>query len=706
MTSSGDEVAYQTLADIVLEAAQIFQPPERLSVADAAEKYRYLHNPPAYIGEWKNSTTPYMIEPMNVFASRKFTGLCFVGPAQSAKTDALVLNTLTYTVMCNPADFILYQTSQASARDFSKRRIDRLHRHSKFVGAQMMPGQHSDNTFDKFYKSGMMFTMSWPSINEMSGRPVPLVVLTDYDRMPMDIDGEGSPFDLAQKRATTFKSFGMTVVESSPGFEVSEPKWKPSTPNEAPPCEGILSIYNRGDRRRFNWPCPVCGEYFEGAFSMLKWEQHADPTMAAKTVYMIHPKNGCYIRPDQRHEMNQRGVWLREGEKIDKNGVVSGNPVISDMASFWLKGVAASFITWQTLVTKFLNAEQEFKRTGSQDALKATVNTDQGEPYVPRGLDSERDAVSLAENAVGLQKHKVPTNVRALIATIDVQKNRWEVQVHGIAPGYPYDLVLIDRFPIVKSLRLDDDGERHWVKPSAYPEDWDLLETEVLDKTYELMDGSGRMEIALTLCDSGGKEGVTTNAYDFYRKLKKKNKHHRFMLLKGDNKPNAPRAHVTFPDTARKDRFANARGEIPVLMLNTNALKDTLNGMLETTEDFGAAPEEAEKFAGRITFPDWLGEENTPQQNFFEELTVEIRTTKGWENPHGRRNESWDLLTYCIGACVFRRVETVDWTDPPKWLSEWGENSLVERTAAAPANQIDKRKTTGYGLAALGEALG
>lgn len=685
---------YQSLGDIVLACADIFEPPERLSVTEASVKYVKLHNPPAYIGPYAPDTTPYMTKPMDTYASRVQKAIVFVGGAQSAKTQGLVLNTLAYTVKCNPMDVILYNPSQAAARDFSKRRIDRLHRHSPYIGAELLPGQHSDNTFDKFYKSGMMFTLSWPSVNEMSGKPVPVTMLTDYDRMPTDVDGEGAPFDLAQKRTTTFKSLGMTVAESSPSKDITDPKWKPATPHQAPPCEGILALYNRGDRQRWYWPCPHCGQYFEGSFSDLKWDNVGDPQQCAATVYMQCPKNACVIRPESRYEMNLRGVWLCEGEKIDAHGTRTGTPVVSETASFWLKGVAAAFITWQDLVLKYLNAEMEYANNGSQDALKVTVNTDQAEPYLPRGQETNRLAEDLQGYAQPLPEKKVPANVRALVATCDVQKNRWEVQIHGIVPGNPFDVAVVDRFAIVKSNRKDDDGERLWVKPAEFAEDWDLLLTEVIERRYELEDGSGTMGIAFTTCDSGGREGVTNNAYLFYMRLKAKGKADRFMLNKGDPLPNCPRVRISYPDSQRKDRMAKARGEVPVMMFNVNMLKDMLNGMLPYTD----SKDGKEVNPDRIVFPDWL------DSSFYEELTAEVRTIKGWENLHGRRNETWDLLVYLLGVLLHRKVEHVSWDSPPPWLAPWDKNPLVARTTKEGG--VASSASAPYGLAQLGEMLG
>ena len=696
---SFDEKTYATLGDLLCEAADVLRPAERLTVSQAAAKYRKLHNPGAYSGNWLNEKVPYMVEPMDVLASRDYNACVFAGPAQCAKTDALLLNWITHSAVCDPMDMMIVQTAQNVARDFSIRRVDRLHRHTPAVG-ELALGGNKDNVFDKHYRSGMMLTLSWPSINELSGRPIPHMALTDVDRMPENIDGEGSPFDLARKRTTTFGSSAMTLAESSPAFEVADPRWMPSSPHEAPPCPGILALYNRGDRRRWFWPCPRCNEFFEPAFKLLKWEPTKDFVAAAESARMVCPACKCEIEHFRKESMNLSGTWVKEGQYIDHNGRITGHPVRSDIASFWLKGPAAAFINWHKMTLNYLLAEQEFERTGSQEALKSTVNTDQGEPFYPRGSETMRAPEEMKDRAVQApmksegesEKPLVPHGVRFLLAEVDVQHNRWEVQVHGIRRGQTlYDIQVIDRFPIIKSNRIDPHtGGPAWVKPGSYLEDWDLLTEQVLRREYELEDGSGFMGIKLVVCDSGGKDGVTANAYNYWRKLRSEGMHKRFMLLKGDSSPGAPRVRIDYPDTGRKDRTANARGEIPIMFINPNMLKDDLNGRLDRTEEGG----------GSIQYPDWLPD------SWFVELTAERRTPKGWEKVASqKRNEAWDLLVYCIATCIYLGVERWNWNEPPGWAAEWEANTLVRKPSQA-ARFTPVEKGTYDAFARLGAALG
>jgi phage terminase large subunit GpA-like protein len=682
---------FETLGELVRSVATLLRPPERLTVAEAAERYVTINNPGSYIGPYRVATAPYMAEPMNTLRSREHSAVVFVGPAQSSKTESLILCWTAYSVVVDPMDAIIYCPTMAAARDFSVRRVDRLHRHSRDVGRMLLPRRDADNKTDKQYRSGMILTLSYPSVSEFAGRPIGRVALTDYDRMPDDVDGEGSPFDLASKRTTTFGSFAMTLAESSPSRPITNPKWMRKSPHEAPPCEGILGLYNRGDRRRWYWPCQRCGEFFEGQFEHLKWDaDRADPAEAADTVYLECPICGGRNAPAERAAMNAGGLWLAEGQAVDRHGRIRGRARRGTVASFWMNGTAAAFTTWPKLVQAYMLAAQDYERTGSEDALRKFFNTDIGVPFVPRAQESERLPEVLKARAEPLPEREVPADVRMLLASVDVQKNAFVVQVHGISPGAPFDITVVDRFTIFKSTREDEEGDKQWVKPGSYLEDWDRITEQVMERTYPLSDGSGRkMMVRMTVCDSGGKAGVTANAYNYYRKLKAQGLAGRFHLVKGTTNPAAPRVRVDYPDSGRKDRMAGARGDIPVMFLHSNLLKDELAARLETL-----APGK-----GQIRFPDWL------EDWFYNELCAERKEPKGWVNPSNARNEAWDLLYYLLGICAspLLRLDKQDWDNPPGWLAEWDRNLMVLQPSQEKA--FAPQPGGGYDFGALGSAL-
>lgn len=604
----------------------------------------------------------------------------------------MFFNWLLHTAKCDPADMMHVLMTMNVARDWSQKDLRRAFRHSPELGKTVSPGRHNQSTHDIRFLSGMHLLVKWPTITELSGKTVGRNWISDYDRIPESIDGEGNAYDLTAKRGQTFRRNAMTVAESSPGFEIEDPKWVARSKHEAPPTKGILALYNRGDRRRWLWRCPHCYSPFEPDFKYIHIPDSHDHVEAAEAAAMACPHCGGMMWHDGQHgtpgknELNQTDLgnarWVRDGEiwipakpgDANKMGRIEGQPFRADIASFWMKGPAAAFTTWRDLVLKYLKANEEYERTGSQEALKTTINTDQGLPYSPKGLDEGRNWEEVKGKARDLGIQVVPAGVRFLVAAIDVQKYRFEIQVMGFSEGA--DITIIDRFAIRKSERLDEDGDTDRVQPATYVEDWDLLIEQVLLKSYPLDDTSGRyMGIKMVGCDSGGAadkkndSSTTKNAYEFWRKLRDstgeafpKGLHRRFQLLKGNPLKNDPRVKLTYPDSQRKDRSAGARGEVPVLLLNTNALKDQVDVLLDRVTPGG----------GRINFPDWLSDD------FWQELVAEVRTTNGWEKV-SNRNEAWDLLVYAIGLALFRpiRIEHLDWENPPRWAEDWEENELV-----------------------------
>ncbi len=470
------------------DSGYILRAPRRMRVADAVAQYMRVPMGAGNSVPWDPLVAPYVIEPMNCLASREYDAVIFVGPARTGKTIGLIDGWVIYNVICDPADMLIIQMTEEKAREHSKKRLARTFRVSPEVVSRLSPNKNDNNVYDRTFLAGNYLKIGWPSVNIMSSSDYKCVALTDYDRFPEDIDGEGDAFSLASKRTTTFMSSGMTLVESSPGRDVKDVKWRRTSPHEAPPTTGILSLYNRGDRRRWYWPCPHCGEYFQPCGDVVAgFRDIADPVLASEAAYIQCPSCSGRIMPEQKRELNGRGVWLRDGESINADGSRYGDPRRSRIASFWMEGPAAAYQTLSQLVYKLLTAEQEYETTGSEETLKTVINTDWGLPYLPRASMEQRKSELLEQRAEPVLSRSVPDGVNFLVATVDVQAGRhrrFVVQVTGY--GSRGERWIIDRYNITQSLRGDSDGESQRIDPASYPEDWDVLLTDVFHKSWPL----------------------------------------------------------------------------------------------------------------------------------------------------------------------------------------------------------------------------
>lgn len=673
------------------DSGYILRAPRRMRVADAVAQYMRVPMGAGNSVPWDPLVAPYVIEPMNCLASREYDAVIFVGPARTGKTIGLIDGWVIYNVICDPADMLIIQMTEEKAREHSKKRLARTFRVSPEVVSRLSPNKNDNNVYDRTFLAGNYLKIGWPSVNIMSSSDYKCVALTDYDRFPEDIDGEGDAFSLASKRTTTFMSSGMTLVESSPGRDVKDVKWRRTSPHEAPPTTGILSLYNRGDRRRWYWPCPHCGEYFQPCGDVVAgFRDIADPVLASEAAYIQCPSCSGRIMPEQKRELNGRGVWLRDGESINADGSRYGDPRRSRIASFWMEGPAAAYQTLSQLVYKLLTAEQEYETTGSEETVKTVINTDWGLPYLPRASMEQRKSELLEQRAEPVPSRSVPDGVNFLVATVDVQAGRhrrFVVQVTGY--GSRGERWIIDRYNITQSLRGDSDGESQRIDPASYPEDWDVLLTDVFHKSWPLAsDPSQQMRLMAMAVDSGGEDGVTDNAYKFWRRCRRDGLGKRIYLFKGDSIRRAKLITRTFPDnTGRTGRRAQAAGDVPLWLLQTDALKDRVNNALWRDSP---GP-------GYVHFPDWLG------SWFYDELTYEERSSDGkWSKPGRGANEAFDLMVYAEALVILHGYEKIRWPDAPEWASRetWlecvpdsTEPSPTPEPVSTPVKKQKRKKT-------------
>jgi phage terminase large subunit GpA-like protein len=125
----------------------------------------------------------------------------------------------------------------------------------------------------------------------------------------------------------------------------------------------------------------------------------------------------------------------------------------------------------------------------------------------------------------------------------------------------------------------------------------------------------------------------------------------------------------------RKDRKSGATGDVPQLLMNVNRLKDMV----------AANVSRQERGPGYYHFPDWL------VASFYDELTAETRTDKGWVNLAGRRNEAVDLCAYGEALGMWLKLPSIKWDRLPSWAKPIPVEKPAEAKEEEPADLAPRK---------------
>jgi phage terminase large subunit GpA-like protein len=670
---------------------QALRPPRRVPISESVADILVFKSPGAARTPWSSEGFEYLIEPMNMLASRRHEGECFVGPARTGKTAALLLGWMAHAVVNDPGDMLFIQMSQEKAREFSKTDIERALNSPKL---EEMKGASSkdDNTHDKMFKHGMWLRIAWPTGSNVSGSTYRYGAITDYDRIKnrANVDGEGALWPLVLKRTTTFMSRGMGLVESSPGEDLTDPAWKPATPHEAPPTkESILSIYNRSDRRRWYWRCPHCSDTFEAKpglslFNLPPEEQLLNEIREMDVDKMaddfgqriVCPGCSCMIFAGEKMRLNKEGRWISEAE------IMGGTPS-SPIAGYWLGGVAAAYQNWRSIVSRYFYGLRDYALNGSEETLKTTTNTDQAMPYMSMHLrEAALVAKSPEERTEDIPRYIVPDWTRFVIAQVDVQggtRPRFVVQVHAVGPHYEQQLV--DRFTIFNSARPGMGDEFAPLDPAAYKEDWDIITEQVVRSTYRTSMPGREIKVLRTVIDTGGEDGVTDKALDYYRRMRKAGLQKRIVLYKGTGQKGAAEIRETAQGLAK---------DVPVFLCNSNLLADRVN----------ASKQRETPGPGYYHFPKPKHPKKNPDgwitQAFYDELKAEVRNADGTWTQIRKRNETFDLCKMAYACLLTLGTDKKGfWDNPPDWALPLAANRELiskderrEMKADLPVEQV------------------
>jgi len=683
LTGQGREAAMRPLApyatpeDILRDALPMYDPPSRISVTEASE--RYIRIPMAgRVQGYDRDLVPYMVEPQDVTQSRRYKAVCFIGPAQTGKTQ-LLMNVALHAVTCDPSPVMIVHMTQSDARAWVEDKLDPVIQNSAAIRERLGRGKDDDAKGRKRF-AGMSIEIGWPTVRQLSSRSKRMVLLTDYDHFenlvlgPAD-NAEGTPFGMALDRITTYRSRGSVLVESTPARPIVDPTWARSQarPHEYPPvAEGIVPIYNDGTRARLYWECRDCHTEFEASFDHIEFDETLDPMTAGERAVMVCPHCGAVI--DHRHkvELNRailkgRGGWRHEAS--DGTLCALGDVAIrgTDIASYAMDGAAAAFRSWSDLVAQKITATRRLEELGDETDLRKFYYTGLGRPYLPIAVGDD-GAIPLAELREGrtlTPRGHCPDWTAFVVTAVDVQRGRFVVAVHAF--GLDGRRTVVDRFDLATPPEGAPGDARRALDPAKAAEDWAVLDPLAIAE-YPVEGQGVRLRPAALGVDFQGEPGVSDNAEKFWGARRKAGQGNLWFVTRGHG--GLHQRSRTWHEAPERGNARRRRG-IRILNIATDRLKDTVASAL-------LKPGTAE---GAFPLPEWL--EDDPLVEF----TAETRTEKGWvPRPGMKRNESLDLAVQAQALAEHKGLRRINAEAPPAWAAMSADNPF----RLADAGEIPK----------------
>lgn len=373
------------------------RPEQPLTVSQWADLHRKLSGKAsAEPGPWRTSRTPYLKEPMDCLSTSSLVQRVVLQfAAQTGKTEA-GSNWLGYVIDHAPGPMLCVQPTVEMAKRLSKQRLESMIAETPVLAEKIAPARSRDsgNTmFSKEFPGGIMLLTGANSATGLRSAPCRYLFMDEIDAFPSDVDGEGDPVALAERRTTTFARRKILLTSTPTVKDFSR----------------IETEYQRSDQRKYYVPCPNCGEMQWLQWSRLKWDD-----LKPETAKYECEKCGNKIEERHKPQMLMAGEWRATAPS---NGKTAG---------FHLSGLYSplGWLSWEQLVDDFLRAKSD------APMLKSFVNTRLAETW-EEDYASKVSADGLIAKRLNYASGICPDGVLLLTAGVDVQDNRLAISVWG-----------------------------------------------------------------------------------------------------------------------------------------------------------------------------------------------------------------------------------------------------------------------------------
>lgn len=510
--------------------------------------------------------------------------------AQVGKTTILTADLLRAADE-QPGGFAVLFPALHSATSYSQDRFDpalEVSPGAKNVFYQHKYGRSENTKFVKKFVGGQVRFITANSSSAMKSKPIARLYCEEVNEYPFDVSGQGAPLDIALKRTIAFEGVRKIFLNSTPTTE----KY------------GLIeSWYARGTQKECYVPCPECGHM--QVLSDLQFRYVGTKPEHVKKVDYECIECKALWPESAKYEIIGQYEWRAK------------NPdALIDSFAVWQAYNLGN--SWVEIVREYLRVKDD------PEKLKTYWNQTLNKSWVDR---SETDWTRVYDRREDYQIGVVPKDCLVLTATIDVQKDRFEVLVCGHTRTQ--EVYAVDYFFI-------DGGPQN-----------EAAKNRVIDfcrSRYKRADGFD-LELNAVAIDSGYE---TQAIYELARRINSE----KIFITKGQNNFLAPAVHApSFVDLNYKGE--KLKHGVKLWPVGVSQLKGEVSSLLRLRPDVEKTDTgEVQKYPPRyLHFPQF-------DEDFFKSLCSEsiIQTQKrqgarkvsaAWVK-HYERNEVFDLMVLTL----------------------------------------------------------
>lgn len=388
----------QTTDSLVQIARRALRPDPRLTVCDWADRHRQLSTVvSAEPGPYRTARVPYMREPIDHLSpASPVQSVVIMKGAQLGVTEAAI-NWVGYIIDQIPGPILVVLPTEATAKRWSKQRVAQLLRDTTVLHGKVRDKKSRDSSntiLEKEFNGGILIMTGANSSVGLRSMPARFRVYDEIDGFPADVDQEGDPVELAERRSATFQR-GKSIKISSPTLK------------------GLSRIeheYISGSQAEYHVPCPHCNQLQTIRWKNIQWDRDENNEVMLDTIALACEGCGSMIEERYKTEMLAGGEWVhRFLERTVKSYFISSlySPV--------------GWYSWADAVVLWEKAQRK------PELLKVFINTVLGETWEDRGEAPEWRRVY--DRREGYARNIVPCDASLITVGVDVQKNRLEAEI-------------------------------------------------------------------------------------------------------------------------------------------------------------------------------------------------------------------------------------------------------------------------------------